>query len=459
MSTENVFLGGGTRSDFGSKSAADLIEGVVFDGNGSPLASIETLPAILEPASTELSNVRGVDVAVQCYPEEMLEPMAPHQFQQRCHMRKLYQASISCDPRCSYSVASHFSNFEDIHTIVTWVLDLDDSDRRGLANRFLGREICGIPASQSGNRPRRIADRYVAEVALIAQASSVFREAICASARRLFLDGFVEYPFNGRGVLLLACERPEQWGSLAHTAVDLAARLVRAGALRVAFAHELRSTAVAAAVRDHGCGLAWGWVDLLSNLDSRRLAQSITTSVVRSSSLRTQCGQHDLKISHNSKTSFQQKAEVARCCALSDEPLGNSPVLAIRGLPRTQSAPASLPSSCGRCRGTLLRLQDEAQPYCCVSVTSEVTVIPIVIQGRFRADYWRFAVGGDHSRKTLEVRARVAEIAYSQHLTQSILSQPQLMQCIRKWCATEEIYSIVLQYLAVTSNVAARDRL
>lgn len=194
---------------------------------------------------------------------------------------------------------------------------------------------------------------------------------------------------------------------MAHTAIDFAARLVRMGALRVAFANELRSTAVAAATRDNGCGPAWGWVDLLSSPESRHLDSNVAMRVVQSSARRTQCGQHHSKGSNS---------QVTLCRSLSDGPSRNSSGGGIGGLPRTQSTPASLPSYCGRCRGTLLRLQDEAQPYCCVSVASEVTVIPVVIEERFHADYWRFVAGGEHSIETLEQRARAAATAYfSQH--------------------------------------------
>merc|ERR1712150_113912 len=310
----------------------------------------------------------------------------------------------------------------DVGTIVAWAAELDERDLRALANRFLGREIAGIVVERKETtRPRRVADRYVAEASLIGQRVPAFRAAIHESARCLLLDGFVEYPFNRRSLLTRACEQPAAWGNLAHTAIDFCARLTHAGALPAKFTNQVRSFAVAAAVQGGGSGPQWGWVDLLSR-DCLSLGSRASVDGGGGVSAE-QCQRKKRRLISNRapETSIAMRIQGKLTRTLSDTPsLGSAKT----HLYKTYSAPPCTLFSSGRCRGTLVRLQDESHPHRQVSILQEPSVIPSSIGEQFQADYWRFAAGGTHSAETLEGRAMAAERRYSMDLSDGVLPNP-----------------------------------
>lgn len=144
----------------------------------------------------------------------------------------------------SYSVAVHFSLFDDADTLAEKASRLPGAQLDELADRFLGSQIAGVGIKRERRtRLRLVADRHVAEASRIAQRSPHFRRCLLMSSRRLLLGCARKGspPLHGRGLLRLAYEQEETWARLASTALDFACRLIRAGALPQALAAEMLS--------------------------------------------------------------------------------------------------------------------------------------------------------------------------------------------------------------------------
>lgn len=183
-----------------------------------------------------------VDVAVQCNVEDMLEPMARSAFFHNMGVRKIRQVQLQHGEQAHFSVGTYFSSYHDLdETLPAWAMTISSAEVDALADKFLGTSVAGVPVEQMevGRRPpRRVADRYVSEAALLAN-DPRFRSSLLASSRRLLIFGFGARPFNGRSLFRLALEDPDQWELLAQTALDFVARLIQAGALHQALSAEL----------------------------------------------------------------------------------------------------------------------------------------------------------------------------------------------------------------------------
>lgn len=346
-----------------------------------------------------------VDVAVQCDAEDMLEPMATSKMGQKCFLHHLKTATLFPP---LYAAASHFSSFEDASCVVSQAAGLDESQLHVLAGQFLGPGIGGVKIEQKNSHNAwRVADRHVADAALLVKRVPDFRARLFTSSRRLLLGGLPSEecrPLRGQSLLRLAHERPSTWAKLAYTALDFACRLMQEGALPTALALD-----VLVLIRDQG----WNeWVLGLSKLLSvlRRAPAHCRKrpSTVRRKSSRSFWGAAQL--------AQQQPSTPLRTRTMSAPHPGLCPQVGT--LVRAQSAPPSMFVH----KGTSLRLQDVHQVNFAVSfsgasgrlVTHEV--IPSEIQDCDLAEYWRSAAGGEHSEAHLELMARQAEEVFQSQL-------------------------------------------
>lgn len=288
------------------------------------------------------------------------------------------------DRHTSWSVASHFSQFEEPAVVVKIALQHSEIELRRLAGRFLGLEVAGVRIERRSGRPaRKVAERHVVEAWLLSQSVPAFRAALLASARRLLLGGLSEVPLHGRSLLKLAHSSPGCWAKLAHTAIDFAGRLILSGALPRAFAAELLAEFASLPPNEEGCKMSClGLLIILPAVSRPYDARRVSF----------------LRSSHPTRTS---SVGYTRCLS---PPLG--PVT------RTQSAPATYTVH-RRDVGTSLHSQDESQPYSSISFNSTTKsmhdVIPSTIEAAALADYWRFAAGGEHTVRQLEEWAVCAE--------------------------------------------------
>ncbi|CAE8728638.1 unnamed protein product [Polarella glacialis] len=337
----------------------------------SPLES--TSPAAARPSMT--------DTEVQCSPEEMLEPMARSAFFQQSCLQKIRSAPLWHDT--TYSVASHFSYFEDADVVTAWVAELEESELHALADRFLGSEIAGVAVRLHSCRPaRRVADRHVVEAASLSHAVPAFRTALLASAKSLLVGGLNKPPLHGRSLLRSAHECPGHWAKLAYTALDFVCRLISARALPTAFIAELLVVFADMTLTGEGCKMSV--LGLLSLLRA-----------VRPSCLVRHCRRAG------------RSATAPSCMqAFLDPPI-----------PRKTSASAWV-SVRTRSIGTSLRPHDDSQPYCCISTGGapgqkvRIDIMPAIAE-HLLPDYWRWAAGGEHSAEELKLLARRSEAACS----------------------------------------------
>lgn len=380
----------------GMASSCDLLRDYDESSETPPASDAEDGSSGRQPLR-ETEKPETANAMVQCSPEEIVqsggEPMACSPLGQRTCLHKLRTAKLHNGT--SYSVALHFSLFEDPSTMARHANELSPEELAALANRFLGAEITGVLVTRSkarnGDRPvRRVTERHVAEAALIGDSRQVFRESLLVGARRLLVGGFAESPFHGQGMLELAHECPGEWAKLAVTALDFTGRLIKAGALPRAFAAELLK------------GLAELPPKMLA------LGMLMVLPAVRSS------------VHGARRAQMYQRARggLARTLSSSSSPacsrsMDSSGLRRLRsGMTRTFTAPPRL--NCSRTVGTCLHLQDDFQPYTCISVNfaskkgAPAEAGPS-IPDSFLPDYWRYSAGGEHLPDDLEKRARKAD--------------------------------------------------
>jgi len=230
-----------------------------------------------------------------------------------------------------------------------------EGDRLALANRFFGTHIAGIAVtrrvlqhSKRKTHRRRVADRHVEEAVTLAKHCPGFRTELFHAAYRLLLLSVDEDSFNGQGLLELATQDAGQWGSLAHTAMDFASRLISAGVLPKSFATELLPKAIllpfkfesdSMEVKTGFGGPMLGFA-ALGSVIHRPVDSSATASLARAASK---------PLSEPCHTALRARA--------ASEPL-------MRG---------SFKSNRTRSIPTVLHLQDDLQPYSSISFLGAVS--------------------------------------------------------------------------------------
>lgn len=312
--------------------------------------------------SKSLKSRATKEIGTQCDIDDMLEPMGVNVLNHRMCSRRVRQLPLNPDMEASI-VDIHFSSFRDLASVAEWASMLSRHELRELAGGFLGMRIAGVAIKGSARaRPRSVVGRFLEEAVLLCKIQN-FRNALVSSATMLFFHGFSKKPFNGRNLFALVDHDATLWGPVMHTALDFAGRLTQRGALPKALNAELLQRS------------AW----LLNNEGAqyRTHVVSMVTAL---------------------KSKPQQRTRV-------------------QGLVRAGTAP---PALCPKTRsvGTLLHLQDDLAPHCCISFEGVVRdepyvapeVIPLDIPIEDLPQYWRFAAGGEHKPAKLEQRAKRAEV-------------------------------------------------
>jgi hypothetical protein len=350
--------------------------------------SVVTAEEVEEDGSGSSSSAREAadegtkEIAVQCCPEDMLEPLARSAFGMKRFIQRLEMGSPTVSWCVApYQVDSHFSRFEEPDVVVRLAGALQGAELLHLADLFLGSGIGGVPVKRHPYHPRRrVADRHVVEATLLCEKMPGFRVALMSSSARLLMGGVQERkaPLDGRSLVTMAKEDNDMWGILAVTALDFAARLMAAGALPTAFAAELL----------RHCGEV--------GMTTAELSKGMLTIVM----LATASGQSTSKVPYESEQPVRTQSAPAPSRPHDGQPLA-----------RTRSHTDHGCSGRGRVRcerGTLLRPHDDFQPYSSVSVAfvgcgkTAHTVFESTIPACDLADYWRFATGGDNEARAME---------------------------------------------------------
>jgi len=352
----------------------------------------------------------SADASTQCEAEEMLEPMRPSPLGQKRCLAGL--KSTPLEGGVAYSIATHFSLYEDPEVVAGLAADLDDRELAAVADRFLGEEIAGVTVEIKMRRPPRlVADRYVTEAVLIGQRAPAFREYLLSSARSLLLGSrHKRFPLNGRSLLRLADDDAEVWAKVAHTALNFACRLMQRNALPGAFAAEI--------------------IVVLADLSPTAVLLGLSTVLPAASassraSIRRRLDASPWYCTCPSTPVRPPEGFLAQMRAWSTPAFPASPPPPLP-MTRVLSMPAPPPVTM-RDVGTSLRPQ-EAQPldvvrskkrnlpkilvhsYSSILVSKYADEVPH-IEMCFLADYWLHAAGGEHSPAQLEDRARKAEEA------------------------------------------------
>jgi len=344
--------------------------------------SAAEMEAVGSPPATPRSPPTA-ETAVQCFPEEMLEPMCRTALFQKQKLAQLHTAPLW--DQFPYSVTVHFSLFDDARMAAERASSLSESELEALAERFLGNEVAGVAVEIKDRRPPRlVTERHVEEAAILAELSPAFRKGLLASARRLLLGcERQKAPLCGRSLLRLADESAEKWAKLAHTALHFASRLL-GGALPRAFAAEI--------------------IAVLADLSPTGLLLGLSTVL---------------------PAARKGRCQMSRSASLSRSFSEPTPRLFRPERSRTQSFPA-WPSK--RSVGTSLRPQDyktfelspsqgcsilkvPVYPCCRVSFTATPAEEVPDIELSLLPDYWRFCAGGEHLPSELEDLAKHAEEA------------------------------------------------
>lgn len=336
---------------------------------------------VLAPANQVVLEAAGEEtreVAVQCCPEDMLEPFARTPLGKKSFAHLLTKGNRYFSwCKAPYQADSHFHRFEEPDVVVRLAAALQGADLVHLADLFLGSGIGGVLVKRHIRRPdRRVPDRHVVEAVLLCENMPGFRVALVSCSARLLMGGVQERkaPLDGRSLVAMAKEDPDMWARLAYTALDFAGRLISAGALPGAFAVELlrlggevgMTTDVLSKVMCPWSVHCWGQV-----------AGSQPPSPARPHDDELPMARTQSQTHHGGRGRGRGRG----CCE----------------------------------RGTLLRPFDECQPYLSVSVAyvdrakTAHTVINSAIPACDLADYWRSSAGGEHGPEKLEALAMEAE--------------------------------------------------
>lgn len=381
--------------------------------------------SISELTPKKLKQCATREIGTQCNLDDMLEPMAVSALHRRMCVRRVQELPLESDIMASSIVDLHFSSSRDLAEVSDWAARLSEQQLQDLAHGFLGSRIAGI-AVKSGPkaRLRLVGDRFVSEANMLSQRLPKFRSALTSSCMTLFFGGFPERPFNGRGLFALVDHDAQAWSPVIHTALNFASRLICDGALPQSLAAELLQRSFGCALLDakHMMSLVkldrnlvfrsphalfkcntlhfWGPSDSRSAATCKILGKAETTSC----NLVRFAAQHARK----SPAPPLAQSQSSSCLAMQSKP---EPCLA-----RADTAP---PALCPKKRsvGTILRLQDDMAPHCCVSFAGATTckpfvlaeAIPLEIPDDDLPDYWRSVAGGEHKPAKLEERAKMAE--------------------------------------------------
>jgi hypothetical protein len=132
----------------------------------------EQLPVWLGHTLVEQAADEGTkEIAVQCCPEDMLEPFARSGFGMKRFIQRLQNGSpIVSWCMAPYQVDSHFSRFEEPDVVVRLAGALQGEEVLHSADLFLGSCIGGVPVKRHPDHPRRrVADRHVVEATLLCE--------------------------------------------------------------------------------------------------------------------------------------------------------------------------------------------------------------------------------------------------------------------------------------------------
>lgn len=362
------------------------------------IESIATSGFIVHGCSTSVvvnttkTSPQKLDAAVQCNPDEMLEPMAQSNLFQQRSMAKIHNAArLWQTPQSSYSVASHFCFFEDPDILCMWSQELSPANLEALADRFFGSEIAGAALKRrNAVHWRQVGERYVKEATMLARARPMFQQALFRSAWHLLLGGLENLP-RGHSLLDLAEDNPQDWSGPATTALDFTSRLVQNGVLPKAFIPEiLKHQGVLNAQYDvvvrillccKSCGVSQQNREIASGngIGQRRTMSSPATFY--------QC--ETKTILH---ADVQNRLRRTNSLQVHVRSIGTT-LHPQADLVHSQVSFAAGGMSLGKKRVRL----------------AEHTIIPIEIDVADLPDYWRHAAGGEHAAETLERFACEAE--------------------------------------------------
>lgn len=324
------------------------------------------------------------EMGTQCDIEDMLEPMAISKMNHRMCCRRVRQLSLCAELEAQSIVDFHFCSFRDVASVNDWASMLSKEELAELAHGFLGTHIAGITVkSGAKERPRSVNSRHLEEAAILSENPN-FRSALLSSARTLFFGGFSAKPFNGRSLFALVDHNAEIWAPVMYTALDFAGHLIQRGVLPVALTAELLKRSA----------------QLLT--DAGVLHSKHIVNIVAAMRIDKPTCQMPL-LSRSMSSPLPEKQGSTKPC-----------------LRHADTAPADLYRTPRRVRsiGTLLRLQDDLAPYCCISFEGVVKdkphanaeIIPLDIPLDDVPAYWRSVAGGEHRPAKLEQRALVAEV-------------------------------------------------
>jgi hypothetical protein len=320
------------------------------------------------------------EMGTQCDLEDMLEPMGFNVLNHRMCFRRVRQMPLIPEMEAPSVVDFHFSSFRDLTSVFEWASMLSSDEVQELADGFLGTRIAGVPVKGGARTCPRLVVRRFVEEAVILCGIQEFRDALVSSTRTLFFRGFCTKPFNGRSLFALVDHDAQVWAPVMHTALDFVGRLIHRSALPGALSAELLQMS--------------GW--MLNNSEA-------------------QCTMH--VVSMIAVLKIEPACPMPRLARSASTPSSRVQSTVEHGLVRADTAP---PALCPKMRsvGTLLRLQDDLAPHCCVSFEGVIKQEPFVIAEAIPLDipvedlshYWHFAAGGEHKAANLAHRAQQAEV-------------------------------------------------